>query len=233
MIKTKVLAMIAGLLTVMSLILSLSAPVPASAAPCGGNDANFFGFPTWYRGLSTTDSSGNCSVKFDGSSDEIGSFIWKIVLNIIEIAVRFVAIIAAAYILYGGFTYLTANGSPEKAAKGLNLVMSASIGLIISIASVAIVNTLFGIIPSGTESSNGIYELTATDVLTGAINIVYWIAGAVAVIMFIISGIRFITSAGNPQGIQKARSTMIYSAVGLVIIIIAFTITQAILGFFK
>ena len=54
-----------------------------------------------------------------------------------------------------------------------------------------------------------------------------------AVITLIIAGIRFITSAGNPSSMQKARSSIIYSVTGLVVIIVAFTITNVILGFFK
>ena len=111
--------------------------------------------------------------------------------------------------------------------------MGAAIGLIISIASIGIINKLFEIIPSDTVQSNGIYELSVADVISSVTSIIYWIAGAVAVIMFVISGLRFITSAGNPSGVQKARSTMVHSVIGLVVIILAFTITNVILGFFK
>ena len=215
---------------------SVSAITTSSAGGSGGScdgSQHFFGFPAWYRGVTKIDSDGNCVVEFTGNSDDIGPFIWKIVLNVIEIALRIIGIVTAGYILYGGFSYLTANGSPDKAAKGLNLIMSASIGLIISIASIGIINKLFEIIPAGTAAVDGIYKLEAAEVLSSVLSIVYWIAGAVAVIMIIIAGIRFITSGGNPSGLQKARSSLIYSVTGLVVIIIAFTITNVILGFFK
>ena len=118
---------------------SVSAENASSAGGSGGScdgSQHFFGFPAWYRGVTKIDSNGNCVVEFTGNSDDIGPFIWKIVLNVIEIALRIIGIVTAGYILYGGFSYLTANGSPDKAAKGLNLIMSASIGLIISIASI-------------------------------------------------------------------------------------------------
>ena len=229
----KIILMFSAFVIVFSFAASIFLPATSNAAACKSEDANFLGFPTWYRGISKDDGKGGCTVKFDGTGDDIGAFIWKIVLNIIEIALRIIGIIATGYILYGGFTYLTSNGSPEKAAKGLNLIMGAAIGLIISISSIGIINKLFEIIPSDTVQSNGIYELSVADVISSVTSIIYWIAGAVAVIMFVISGLRFITSAGNPSGVQKARSTMVHSVIGLVVIILAFTITNVILGFFK
>lgn len=230
--KTKFISLIVGLGLVFSFAFSFLPSGTVAAASCGGNDASFLGFPVWYRGVST-EANGKCIVTFNGSSDQLGSFIWKIGLNIVEIAIRVVALIAVGYILYGGFTYLTSNGSSDKAAKGLSLIMSASIGLVISIASIAIVNTLFGIIPSGATASDGIYQLGVSEVIGGVMNVVYWIAGALAVIMIIVSGIKFITSGSNPSGLQKARSSLINSVIGLVVIILAFTLTQIILGFFK
>ncbi|MDB5168783.1 MAG: hypothetical protein JWO41_139 [Candidatus Saccharibacteria bacterium] len=52
---------------------------------------------------------------------------------------------------------------------------------------------------------------------------------AAAVLMIVIAGLRFITAQGNPQEVAKARKTIIYAAVGLVIslsaeIIVGFTI---------
>lgn len=205
----------------------------ANSTTSCSKDRAFLGFPTWYRGVSKLDKDGKCVVEFTGNSNNISSFIWKIVINIIEIALRIIGIIATAYILYGGFTYLTANGAPDRAAKGLSLIMNAVIGLVISIASIGIINKLFEIIPSGTDSVDGIYKLSASEVIASVLSIVYWVAGAVAVIMLVIAGIRFVTSGGNPSGLQKARSSIIYSVAGLVVIIIAFTITNVILGFFK
>ena len=44
------------------------------------------------------------------------------------------------YIMYGGFLMMTSNGAPDKAAHGRKTIMSAAIGLVIALASVALVN---------------------------------------------------------------------------------------------
>ncbi len=48
-------------------------------------------------------------------------------------------------------------------------------------------------------------------------NITKYIAGVigmVAILMFVISGIQFVTSAGNPGKIDQAKKTAIYAAIG-------------------
>lgn len=50
------------------------------------------------------------------------------------------------------------------------------------------------------------------------------IFGAIAVIMFIIAGILFLTAGGEPEKVQKARSAFIWGIAGVVVGILAFSI---------
>lgn len=75
----------------------------------------------------------------------------------------------------------------------------------------------------------------ATDpnaVIGDVLTVVYFWAGAIAVIIIIVAGIFYTTSAGNPSQTNRAREAIIYAVVGLVVIMLAFVITQFILGRF-
>jgi len=52
------------------------------------------------------------------------------------------------------------------------------------------------------------------------------IAGVIAVLFIVIGGYKYVASQGNPQEVQKAKETIIYALVGLVIVMMAFTIVQ-------
>jgi hypothetical protein len=52
-------------------------------------------------------------------------------------------------------------------------------------------------------------------------NIVAAVAGAAAVILILVSGIRFITAGGDANQASSARRTLIYALVGLVVIVLA------------
>lgn len=58
----------------------------------------------------------------------------------------------------------------------------------------------------------------------------YFIAGIVAVIVIIIAGFTMSVSGSNPTAIAKARNAILYSAIGLVVILSAFAITQFVRG---
>ena len=91
----------------------------------------------WYSGLTNND----CSIKDIGSdADSQAKFIWKIALNIVDDLLQLIGYTTVGYIIYGGFLMMTSNGAPDKAAHGRKTIMSAAIGLVIALASVALVN---------------------------------------------------------------------------------------------
>lgn len=52
------------------------------------------------------------------------------------------------------------------------------------------------------------------------------IAGLVATGFFVLGGFKYITSSGNPQSLEHAKRTIIFSAIGLAITIAAFVISN-------
>ena len=69
---------------------------------------------------------------------------------------------------------------------------------------------------AGTGATDSVAKL-----ITTIVNVLSIIVGAVAVIMIIVGGFRYITSAGNPEGAKTARNTILYAIIGLVIVALA------------
>ncbi len=63
-------------------------------------------------------------------------------------------------------------------------------------------------------------------------NVLLFIIGAIAVIVIIFGGIKFITSDGDASKIKSARETILYAVVGVVIAIIAYAIVNWVIGAF-
>jgi uncharacterized membrane protein YidH (DUF202 family) len=66
--------------------------------------------------------------------------------------------------------------------------------------------------------------------LQNILQIVFGILGALAVLFIVLGGLRFITAQGNPQETSKARNTLVYAVVGLLIAISAEAIVSLVLG---
>ena len=132
------------LVCVASLALLLTATMPvtglspnANAAACGENsDAGFLGLPPWHRGLACNNDA------VDLTAQPIGTIVVIIALNIVDMALRLLSLVAVGFIVFGGFQYMIARGDPGGVAKGKATVTHAVIGLIIGIASSAIVGFL-------------------------------------------------------------------------------------------
>lgn len=57
--------------------------------------------------------------------------------------------------------------------------------------------------------------------LQTVLQVAFGVVGAVAVLFVVIGGLRFVFSDGNPEDAAKARNTIIYALVGVVIAISA------------
>ena len=71
------------------------------------------------------------------------------------------------------------------------------------------------------------------DIITTIINVMLFIAAALAVIMIIYGGIRYITAHGDEKQVKVAKDTIVYSVAGLIIAILAYALVTFIFNTFK
>lgn len=138
-----------GLFSIMvaAPIFTAIAPQPVSAAASIADcQKRVLGIPPWYRGLI---KNKECNLKSpnDAGVGGLSGFIWRIVLNGIEMAIVIIAYIAVFFIIYGGFQFMTGGSNPGMVEKARKTIMNACIGLVVAMASIGIVNLIFTIIP--------------------------------------------------------------------------------------
>jgi hypothetical protein len=67
-------------------------------------------------------------------------------------------------------------------------------------------------------------------ILRTVINVLSVIVGALAVIMIIIAGFRYVTSGGSDAGVGAAKKTIMYALIGLVVVALAQVIVHFVLN---
>ncbi len=67
-------------------------------------------------------------------------------------------------------------------------------------------------------------------ILSRGVNIITLIAGALAIIYMIYSGILYITAAGNPDSAKKGQQGVINAIIGVVIIVFAYFILHIVVN---
>ena len=85
-------------------------------------------------------------------------------------------------------------------------------------------------IPAGGDT--GIPKVEASMAITDILNIAYTAAGIVAIIVIIVSAIFYVISQGDASKIKRAKDGILYSIVGLVVVMLAFTLTNFVIGRF-
>lgn len=79
-----------------------------------------------------------------------------------------------------------------------------------------------------TEIESGALPQGDTDDQVQAIlTFIFGLSGAIALLVIVVSGFRYILSAGEPERINKAKNGVIYALIGLILVITA----QAIVAF--
>lgn len=217
----KVLLAIAVMAMSVLGIVMLPAQKVSAVQDCGGH---FLGLPAWYDGL----VDGNCEVvtpNQDSDGSDLRNFVWTIVLNIVGMVMGVIGYLAIGFVMYGGIQYMTAQGDPGKVAKGKKTITNSVIGLAItmsaSIISGAIVGMMNGFKNDATSGPRFFQDI---------FNKVFVWSGIIAAIMIVYGGIQYVTSTGNPAGISKAKTTILYSVIGLLVVIAASAIVNVVVG---
>ena len=65
-----------------------------------------------------------------------------------------------------------------------------------------------------------------TGVFRQVTNVILYIVGAVAVIMLIIGGVKYVVSGGDAKKVTDAKNTVLYAIIGLIICFLAFAIVN-------
>lgn len=153
------------------------------------------------------------------------------ILNVfIRLGLLFAAAIGGIFIVVSGYQYVMSAGNPEKLEKAkMGLTWSIG-GFVLAISSYAIVLLTENVLRTTNDvrvdqsfnpGSDIKVPKTPASILEQIMDLLLIFAGAAAVLFLILGGYRYVTSQGNPDLAEKAKKTMLYSVVGLIVTMLA------------
>lgn len=101
----------------------------------------------------------------------------------------------------------------------------------ITLSSVAISILTFPVLAFAISATDkpGEASIDSLPTLINQIETIMWMVfGGIAVIMFVVAGIMFLTAQGQPEKVQTARSALIWGIAGVVVGILAYSILSII-----
>ena len=213
----KKFAVFIGIITTVSATVSFTTPTPtyADSFHC----EYFLGMPSWDCGL--TDMN---------NEDDLTSNIAKIASNILTDITIIASYLIIGYVMYGGYLYMFSSGDPSRAMAGKKTLQHAFIGLAI-VASAAAIFSGIRIALIGNANLSDCNPVNGNECVDGGTmvtNLIQWFAGmggVVAAIFVVVGAWGYITAAGDPGKLQKAKTTILYAIIGLIIIALTEVLT--------
>jgi prepilin signal peptidase PulO-like enzyme (type II secretory pathway) len=135
----------------------------------------------------------------------------------IDFILQLAGALAVIFIIIGAVKFSTSGGDPQKVASARQTVIYAIIGLIVAVSAF----TIASIVGEEASAVSGDPFFGSNGIITSVFNWLGWVVGVASVIGIIYGGLRYITSAGNPQSAQAGRNAVIYSIVGLIVALTA------------
>ena len=80
------------------------------------------------------------------------------------------------------------------------------------------------------DNLGGVCDNNLTGMITLISNTVLLLVGVVAVLFLIIGGFQYIASGGNPEQVNKAKNTIFYAIIGIVVALLAYVVVQFVVG---
>lgn len=114
----------------------------------------------------------------------------------------------------------------KRSLQALLIVPVLALGVSVAVPSDANAQLDKGINATGQE----IKDVTADSLVTRIVNWFLFIVGAIAVIMLIYGGFKYITSAGDASNVTAAKNTILYAVIGLIVVVLAGTIVNFVLN---
>ncbi len=77
---------------------------------------------------------------------------------------------------------------------------------------------------------DGFVKSASNATLGTVLNAIYVIAGVVGVLIIVFAGYKFVTSNGDANQVAAAKKAILGAVIGIIIVMIAFTVTQYLIG---
>ena len=185
----------------------------ASAAEMGTCEKSFLGLTPWY--CHVTENPKN--------EDELTANAKQIAVNAADIITTLAAYLSVGFIIYGGYLYIFSSGDPGKALAGRKTILRAFVGLAIVLLANVIVSSISIALMGESGKLEGVNCasescIDANVLVKNVINWIIGVSGLVAGIFVVIGSVGYITSSGDPSKLQKAKTTIAYALVGLIIV---------------
>ena len=159
-----------------------------------------------------------------GSVTEVQSVLSTALAGIQKIVIALAMIV----IVVGAIMYIVSTGESTTIERAKKAITMACVGLVIALAAPSILKELATIVGWSTTDSTVSNATAFSTIALNALKLLLSIVATLSVIMMVVSGMMYMTSAGDNERMEKGKSTFKYALIGTIIALSALIIVTQI-----
>ncbi len=195
--------------------------------------------------IAQTSSSG-CGASTSGSTATINfcnplqyDTVEEVLTSLLNALQGVIVVISIIFIVIGAIFYITSAGNDKRMTMAKNAITASLIGLAIGIAAPTFLKEISRILGWTTDNEMVSEAPTIATIALNTLNFLLGIVGTLALIMLIVGGVMYITSAtstigegANEKKVSAAKSIVKYAIIGIAVALASMVIVKQIAGFF-
>lgn len=152
--------------------------------------------------------------------------------GVLGFARNIVVILALVFLVIGAILYITSGGNDKRIGAAKSAITAALIGLAIVMVAPAFLKELAGVLGWSDLPSQASDALSLTQIATNVLNFLLSVIGIIAIIMFLIGGMMYLTSAGDEKRAETGKGIVKAAIIGIIVAFSALVIVKQIATFF-
>ncbi len=154
--------------------------------------------------------------------------------NVLSSIQKIVVVLALIFLIIGAVMYIVSTGESETVERAKKAITMAIMGVVIAIAAPSILKEIGTVIgwTDVSSSSTTSSALTLSEIAVKVLDFLLGISGVLSIIMMVIGGMMYLTSAGDEERIKKGKDIFKFSVLGIIIVLASLVIVRQIAKFF-
>ena len=143
-----------------------------------------------------------------------------------------IVILSLIMIVIGSLIYMTAGGEDSKLSTGKYIITASLVGLALALAAPTFLKEVGNILGWNGVNNAAAQGKTLLEILTNVLNFLLSVIGIIGIIMLIIGGLMYLTSAGDEERMNQGKSIVVYSLIGITVALSALVLVTQVVSLF-
>jgi hypothetical protein len=189
----------------------------------------------WFCSASTSSSGSDKKSSTSSSVEFTNPLKYKTVnefaTNVLGTLRSIIVVLSIIFIVLGGIFYITSAGDEKRMTAAKGAITASMIGLAVGIAAPSFLKEIYTIMggdSSDIDKTSISESLTLTQISLNFLDFLLAIVGVLALIMLIVGGIMYLTSAGDDDRIKTAKKIVTYSIIGIAVSLASLVVVKQI-----